>query len=90
MDGKFLHQSLLKSITFFFLVVLVVFGSIGGCSNNNGGGDSVFVDPADADALLVGAHADQIVQELGLFLDLALYDGETLNNFIVDCLDIDF
>jgi hypothetical protein len=79
----------MKCLGFVLLFGFISLGAIGGC-NNNGGGDSAFVDPADADAVLVGAHADQIVRELGFFLDLALYDGETLNNFIVDCLDIDF
>jgi len=48
-----------KIIFTFVLALFVVLGVIGGCSSDNNGGD-VFVDPADADAVLVGAHANTI------------------------------
>ncbi|MEM7008461.1 MAG: hypothetical protein AAF462_04930 [Thermodesulfobacteriota bacterium] len=82
-----ISRSLQKSLGIFCAVLVISLFTAGGCSDNNGGGNTV--DPAGADALLVGGHAGQVANELDFALDLTDYDGMTLNNMIVDCLDID-
>lgn len=85
--NNFTVSSVKKYLIFPVLAVVIILGTIGGCSDSNNG--STTVSPADADALLVGAHADDIRSDLGFALDLADYDGMTINHMIVDCLDID-